>query len=654
MKNYEKRQRDIIRALFCSLTLIDENIRWQRYRIDRTKLERYLKPLGEVPSDVLNSFVERFGISVLRQDALKLSVKGFERKIDRQTFAEGLGAAGVQFLPTRQSATRAAFESAREIAYFGFGDMQNQSFACPIAQLCSYLCPEQSQLAGDDIILRDMREPFASSHSIYDILTRDVDFHENVTDAASLQAFQTQLRAHVMNREFIEMGAEFFNRLATFGVRDALRWMLGSRHPWFDWNHACELIERAFQSHGTDHFNTPQIVYYTYDPQVAEVDIDAIQTQNQTVIRAFADQLRGALHAKSSSVAAKLSDQFERLSAWILDIHHDYPDFDLESQGYFGPGKSIDFLGHSIQNQMNRDLLGKDTQLRLNQNMRAHFEALDLTHHELGDLSNDEREIFFATVTERLQAYDEAGGIMCQTETQAYRRIPCLLFLIQDLGCPKPHANERLLDTFDLSQMTQLEHASYMRMFPEISEKLVVFFALTLRHLVDTEHVPDLRPRNFIKDFLVLGLWGTRTPNLRINLYIDKAFNENDLPSDYPVRCEIKFVGTEQVETHPLEHIRDDAKLTRMLVSNVAPLIPPSILRNLGTFTMAMEEFTHPIHEPDLNPFNLIPYLADVIHETTIFGVRRSLNDIAAVLEYLVQCTKKNDGTAKTRKQQKK
>lgn len=646
----EVQQRQIVRALFRSAEVVDENIRWRRYRFNGKSLKRHLKTLAghPLPEEYIHEITERLGLTVLRVDPLKLRVYGFERGFDRQQIAEGLGSFGVQFFPTRQSATRSAFESAREAAYYGAGAFDEQFFECPIGHILSEIDPNYKAPARGTI-LRDMREGFREDDMIFDILKRDEYFQATISDEKALEAFQQQLRMMPCSSDFIDKCSEFFNRRATIGVRDTMRWMLGSRHPWFDWKHAQELIEDAFSKHRSANFNTPQIVYYTYDPAVTEEEIEDAETNNAQIIQEFALRLESELASKAPEICAALGNDLSDLCRWILDIHHDYPDFDLESQGSLGPETHFDFLGHSIQNKVNQELLGENYKMRLNRNMRAHFAAHGLDKSMLSALDDTQKELFFTLLGDVLETYDAQLG-----ETHTYRRLPCSLFLIQDLGNPTPHENERLLDAFDLSQMTEMEHASYMRAFPEISEKLVVFFALTLRHMLETEHVPDLTPRDLVKDFMLLGLWGTRSPNIHVNLYVDKSLDERDL-AETLTRSEIRFIGVEQVETHPLEHIREEAKVLRLAVSHFAPLIEPSILRNLGTFTMALEEFRDSTHVFKVDPLSLMHYALDMTREAAKWGIKGSVKDVMTVFEYLLdnsydRVSKHLDKAAKTLK----
>ena len=100
-----------------------------------------------------------------------------------------MGAAGVQFFPTRQSASRSAFESAREAAYFGSGPFESQFFECPIAQVMADI-DSSCKIPQMGTILRDMREGFALDESIFDVLKKDIYFEADIHDESSLIAFE--------------------------------------------------------------------------------------------------------------------------------------------------------------------------------------------------------------------------------------------------------------------------------------------------------------------------------------------------------------------------------------------------------------------------------------------------------------------------------
>lgn len=632
--NIHSMQRKILRALFHSTEIEDENIRWRHFRFDHKKLTRQLSSLsGELSPDFIKTLSERYGLTVLRTDDLTLNIHGFERKFDRQMIAESLGAAGVQFFPTRQSALRAAFESTRELLYFGYGPIENQCLACPIQYILSSLVPNTDAIP-ETTMLRDLREGFSTNETLFELIQRDENFHTVINTPDELQHFQTNLRKYPLSVQAEEKCEDFFNKKVTIGPRDSIRWLLGSRHPRFSWECGQAHIQTAFEHHAYNNFNTPQIVYYADDPSIDEMDIEAMHTHNHEVVCAFSKSLEQSLKEKSPSILKTIQSHLYELSSWILDIHHDYPDFDLETEGRLGATTHIDFIGHSIQNKVNQELLGNDSETRRNRNMSAHFQARRIDKRLLSKLSESELSTLYDIIDQLILDYDLHNGLEINGEFVSYKRVPCVLFLIQDLGNPKPEENEKLLDTFTLSQVTELEHASHIRTYEDISEQLVVFFMLTLRHMIETEHVPDLQPRNFTRDFIILGLWGIRTPNLKINLYIDKNTDDRD-PTPKLTRSELRFIGTEQVETHPLAHIRKDAKALRFAISRLAPQIEPAILRNIGTFVMAMEEFHSSSQAFQPNAMTALHYLLDTAREVTNWGLRGSVMDVLTVFEYM-------------------
>ena len=156
-----------------------------------------------------------------------------------------------------------------------------------------------------------------------------------------------------------------------------------------------------------------------------------------------------------------------------------------------------------------------------------------------------------------------------------------------------------------------------------------------LRHVLDTDHAPNLRPRDLVRDFLLLGLWGTRTPNLLINLYVDKNADENS-PVASLTRAELRYVGCEQVEIHALDHLDADAKVARLAAVHCLPLIEPSILRNIGTFTMALDEFNGGTTMQEIDTFGVLRYGIDMVRERGRVGIKGSIVDALSLFEFMM------------------
>ncbi len=640
-----RNERAVLRAVFQSLKLEYENVRWRRYRVDAARLcARISSPEHKVSRAQVSKIVDHLSIFVLRNDAIRLNFHGFEKAFDRQNIAEGLGSAGVQFFPTHQSANRSAYEASREALFYGYGDIESQFMACPIDALCALSEGKTDSSVPRATVLRDMREAFKESHTVFEMLSQDRYFQEDAWTAEKFEVLQQLIRSTMLTDEMTEKLEFFFNRRMTIGVRDTLRWSLGARHPRFGWERAKQHIETAFKHYGSDNFNTSKIVYYTYDPSIEECDVAEAERNNEIVANAFASKLRQALNEASLGLGNQISDM-TTLCRYIFDIHHDYPDFDLESDGQSDAAAHIEFLSHSIQNSVSSELLGDAGQMRKNYNFRAHFAASNLEQRWLADLRQEERDLFYDVLGELIRNYDAKNGILTDEGILMYRRLPVTLFVIQNRGASAPVAGEKRLASFDLSQMTQLENASYMRSFVAISEKLLIFFVLTLRLMLNTEHVPDLSPRDLMKDFLLLGLWGTRTPNILVDLYVDEKTDISQPISELS-RAAIRFVGCEEVEIHALNRLDVNAKALRFIVSQCLPLIEPSILRNIGTFTMALEEFESgcAVNDMDFDVFGIFHYGMDMLHEFGRVGIRGSISDSLSFCDFLIRSTVNDAG----------
>lgn len=640
-------QRSLLRALLASSTTKRKDLLWEFLSIDESSARQALHLLGLTQNDeYIQHLSHNVQICQQRTDPLTLRIKGFEKQFSRKTIAEAIGAMGSQFFPTRQKAYRSAFEAAREAAYFGYGELETQCLPDPLAKLSPEHTPQSKPAAT---ILRDLREDFQTDRSILDMLQKDRFFLPDAENTNDYRSFQTTLRNMPLDGAMVEKLSAFFNKRATIGLRDGMRWFLGSRHPWFSWERARELIMQAFKAHGKENFNTPQIIYYSWDPTISEEEIQTRRAFNDRVARAFAADL-----AKSvESIPELAALDMHNIALWILDIHHDYPDFDLESEGFLGAKAHLSFLSHSIQGKVNQNLLGEDAKMRRNFKIEAHFKANDLITRFLHHITPENRIAFFCAANQELQNYHERGGAILEEGICEFDRIPCTLLVFQDCGQPKLQNNERLLDSFNLSEITQLEHASYIRAYSEISEKLVIFFTLALRHMLDTQHVPDLHPKDILKDFLLLGLWGTRTEKIRIHLYVAQDSNAQTTLTDKLARSEVRFVGMDQIETYELSQARAEGKLARFAVSQISPLIEPSILRVLGTFTMAMEEFRTGNHAQNLDAFSLTRYGIDITREALRYGVKVSLTDAASLIEFGLDATLDSVQTGIDRLQQK-
>ncbi|MBN2114117.1 MAG: hypothetical protein JW785_08330, partial [Acidimicrobiia bacterium] len=132
-----------------------------------------------------------------------------------------------------------------------------------------------------------------------------------------------------------------------------------------------------------------------------------------------------------------------------------------------------------------------------------------------------------------------------------------------------------------------------------------------------------------VRDFMLLGLWGTNTPNLRVALFENEATGR--------VRGEVRFAGRAQIKRYrPDEDRAREAALARLMLSQFGPLVEPSLLRALGTFAMAAEESRGGSRVQQIGTVAFLRQSLEVVRETVRTGVRGTLVDLATALEVVV------------------
>lgn len=642
MSKHELTDRSILRALVGSAveqpTPAVESLSFKEMSLDEEKLTRSLMSLSPKTTAGLRKnlkafaadFCERFSLRVSQTRDLEFTLGREKIKMPRYLAAQALGALGENLLFSRRKARQTGQESARELAYLAYGPLQDQSLAHPVSLVRAVL-DDKDSVYVDPILLDEHGQLIERRWSIFDLLKTDRFFERDISGEAELARFQQHLRDYPLDGNTALKLRDFFEKRATIGLRDTTRWALGSRHPWFGWNKARGILSECFENWGTENFLYPRVNIFTYDLGMDDDELDAQLANNQRAIGVFAGRLRSKL---SSRVGEKLDDQLlEHLAAAAFDCYMDLPDFDLEAKGKQGGQTTVKFVSHAVM-VLAASTAGRPSSPMRNTNLAAHFKEKGYENLWLSGLSPDERSSFYVSINSLLSEYAQANGFVADNgDLVEYVHIPMVMYTFYQAPIARTKKDEEILDSFSLDAMSEPQHIKNLRENPEVFEKLVVFFTLILRHFLDTDHVPDLVPKRVVWDYMMLGLWGTSSPNIVVHMYKNKKTGK--------VRSEVKFIGLHQVKAYlPQEDRKHEAAMARLLASQMfGPVLEPSIMRAIGTFLMALEEISAGKRARKMGPVAFARQSLEVFRETARVGVKGTLVDLATMFEVLLDNT---------------
>jgi len=532
--------------------------------------------------DMAAQIAERFIVKRGKIDDFSMQIVGSSPNVlPRSMVSHALGPYGFNLHPTVEKILIDTKEAVREIPYLAFGPQERILAPDVLSQLkqayAAGAAPEDF-MAPTPLFLSflDEMEDDNLHQSVYDILTEDKYFRGKVGSFDELVDFQRFVRNNPMTRQMEDLLAPFFQAPISVGVRDTVRWALGSRHPEIGWDKALETIHTCFASHGEENFLPVEINYYGLDVDQDAEKLRALFDMNATVVELFARDLDEAL--KGHGFVGFDSVAVRKLAAQVLEFHHGYPAYELEPyQGVL----SISTLKMGVR--IIADLLIIAARMQIPEKKNRNLSWLAGRPGTLvtivAAMDEDARDKFFGSLETALRRYMKRGGVRDdQRKVWTYGRVPRTFYSFQEKAHYSASRMGRVEETISLEQLNTPEYRGLLKEIPELAEKLTVFFMLVLRYFKDTGFVPDLRPSNAGRDVLVLGIWGHVSDNLLITIWRD---------NDDQRRAALSFVDNkDQFKEYRREEDRQApvglAKHALRLTSQVAE---PGMLRAIGIFS---------------------------------------------------------------------
>lgn len=578
--------------------------------------------LGEVLSNTAAKLAERFIVKRGKIEDFSMQLVGSHpNTIPRATVSHAFGPYGYNLLPTVEKALVDACEAARQVPYFAFGNRDTCLAPDILGILSSILngsAPADEKLDhGNDVFLSFLDELDDENVvlSLFSILTQDTYFKGKADCFEDIAAFQTFVRRNPLSREMEEKLSEFFEAPITVGVRDAVRWMLGSRHPKMGWERARRTILASFDEFGTEHFLPPEVTYYALDVEQDPRKLMTLMELNERVVGLFAAELAECLRDRGfHSLEAGL---VRRIARQTLEFHHGYPIYELEPYQGVLSTSALKMVLRVIADFLLL-LVHLTPPEKRNTNLQKLCERPGNLMSLMAALDEEERGKLLMALERALHAYAARGGVKDQYgNVWTYHGVPRTFYSFQEKAHYPATKKGTDVKTFTLEELHGPTYNHLLYSLPELTAKLVVFFTLVYRYYKDTGFVPDLRPSNAGRDIFLLGIWGYVTENLLITIYRDPG---GELHAD------LRFVDNKDQfkDYRRFEDRQAPIGLAKHAMRMTTSLVEPAMLRSIGLFAEMSEENAlgvRPALPPSVDRFAVRGL--EMLQTVVQFGVQR-------------------------------
>ncbi len=218
-------------------------------------------PFAEAVRELAAGLGERFLLKRGKIEDFRMQLVGSRANVlPRDRISHAFGPYGYNVLPTVDKALIDAHEAAREIPYLGCGAPEDLLAPDIIGQLQDALLRREQPTAlpptraGLFLRFLDEVEERHADLTLYSLLQEDIYFKGKVDSFDDLASFQRFVRTNPLTRTMEDQLEDFFSSPITVGLRDTVRWAMGSRHPDLGWERARQTLMRAFERHQQENF----------------------------------------------------------------------------------------------------------------------------------------------------------------------------------------------------------------------------------------------------------------------------------------------------------------------------------------------------------------------------------------------------------------
>lgn len=311
----------------------------------------------------------------------------------------------------------------------------------------------------------------------------------------------------------------FFDGLITVGFHSIVRRVTGyNQHTDLTYAQAKKLIKELCHKHKSESFVVPEHTSYGYDPRKSSEDWSQTIENNEKAVDAFAACLKKVLPNSLMSGVFHDESTFREFCHRAVDHFHAIPNYEVDiSTSAFSPAMAK-LLVKSARIYFANPSPPRRTDFERDPDLRQFFGIVDRNDRYQGG-------VLRAALAVAANIY----SVMVRLEkVSRYERLERTHVKTQD---NLRHCGENASinqGPFSVNELLS-NRADLLEKYPELAEKLVVYFYQTYKMYKRTGYVPDMRPENVAKGIFGFGEWALQTNNVQVKIVEDDE-NESVRP----------------------------------------------------------------------------------------------------------------------------
>ncbi|MBU1992704.1 MAG: hypothetical protein ABH856_03695 [Patescibacteria group bacterium] len=297
----------------------------------------------------------------------------------------------------------------------------------------------------------------------------------------------------------------FFEALMTIGFHDSVRKIFGyGKHTTRNYEQALGIIKELCEDHKDESFMIPEQTTFGYDPRVSGEEWGttikgnglAADVFRVNLLKYLPDGLRYIF--RDESVMREFSHK-------IMEHWHRVPDYEVEQETSVFSMAMVKFVVKAAYLYFLKPGSDRREDFDKDEDLSKFFECL--TERQRGELQK--------AVTFALFGYlDYTRRGICKP----YQRLEKTQVKTQDRLDYNGDGWKAREGPMSIAKLVN-ERKGLLDKYPEIAEKLVVYFFQLYRFYQDTGYVLDMRSENVVKYAFGFGEWAVQTENLQITIF---------------------------------------------------------------------------------------------------------------------------------------